>query len=121
MENAKPILDQFLNKTVEYLSSAEAFLKAEVPTFVQEYMNWIFYSSLFNVIIFLLGAVIAAYFINKICKIEYPSDEESGIFIVSCIALVLFSTIIFFEAKRVIKIVVAPRVILLEEVRDLIK
>lgn len=122
-----PILDQFLQKSVEYLSSAEAFLKTEVPAFVQELLAWEFYSSLMCAVALGLVCVISIVLFIRFEKKDriyfekrgyHDSDIVGGQIGCGAVALITF-LLTFYSVHSMVKIKVAPRVYLLEQVRHL--
>lgn len=126
-EQATPILDQFLAKSLEYPGSAEAFLKSEVPAFIQEFMAWQFYQSVFMASICLIALTVGIILVVRINKAsaaykkerDYEKDSHTVGRMVSIVGIVLSSVFLSGNIHTLIKIKVAPRVFLLEEVRSL--
>jgi heme/copper-type cytochrome/quinol oxidase subunit 2 len=126
---ATPIMDQFLVKSLEYLGSAEAFLKSEVPAFIQEFITWKIYEAYLGLtveILVLVGLICLSFFLvkkNAEYKKEHrynegnPAYEIPQVFI-AIVGLVMLIAIIC-DLHTIVKIKVAPRVFLLEEVRKL--
>jgi purine-cytosine permease-like protein len=123
------ILDQFLNKSLEYLSSAEAFLKAEVPAFVQEFMTWKYYEAMLSIgskLFIAIILIIAANLLYKRYKKLYTEDRHDPDFvpyivfsIVSGIAAFCMVVSLWEPIHTMVKIKVAPRVFLIEQVKEL--
>ena len=123
--NAAPtIVDQFLSKSLEYLSSAEAFLKAEVPAFIQEFMTWKFYEALFYFGLWVIPTIVACsigvFSYRKYKNTGVKDNLEFATFIITVGFLALFINSLV-NLPVIIKLKVAPRVFLLEEVRSLTK
>lgn len=117
VSNSSNIVDQFLNKSLEYLNSAEAFLKAEVPAFIQELIQWEFYNALGWGLIQFGMLSITIFVIYKIIK---SKDYIEFTILPIAFSIIVF-TLMVFNINTIIKIKVAPRVFLLEEVRQLVK
>lgn len=106
---------QFINKALEYLNSAEAFLKAEVPAYVQELLMYNFYSNLFMLISCIMGQLIIFFIVYKLYKKHYIVSEimipAAVIIPALTIAMIVNGT---KSVDKLIKIKVAPRVFLIE-------
>lgn len=121
------IVDQFLNKSLDYLGSAEAFLKAEVPSFIQEFMSWKMYESSFGLTVCLIGIIVSIllsiYFFKKTLKFE---DYDAAffckimVFVSGTLTSILLISAISYT-KDIIKLKVAPRVYLLEQIKHITK
>lgn len=116
-------VDQFLTKSLEYLSSAEAFLKAEMPEFIKELLAWSFYNAMFKGIILLVlfigFAILSFTFYKK--HLKKPVDcYDLGTFLIGGLAFIfIFGGLLVCQIQTMIKIKLAPRVFLIEQVRDL--
>jgi len=114
---APNVMDQFLNKSIEYLSSAEAFLKAEVPAFIQEFMTWKLYESVIDLVgtVVLIG--ILSFSCNKFYKANKKHNENKygsheGLvmgFIMTGLAAFALLVALAQPIQKIIKIKVAPR------------
>lgn len=109
------LLNSFTAKALEYLNSAEAFLKAEVPAYVQELLLYNFYSNLIGLIPLLIGASICIFILYKARKYVNNPDVIFALF--PAIALVLCLAGAFDNINTIIKIKVAPRVFLIEHLK----
>lgn len=118
-DQTSTISDQFLNKALEYLSSAEAFLKAEVPAFIQELLLWNFYESLVFLVVGVLLLVAAGVLFYKPIKAKYFEDHHGPMVIFGFMFFLIGTGMVISNGLDMIKIKVAPRVFLLQEVKNL--
>lgn len=120
MEN----LNKFGDKLLEYLNSAEIFLKANVPDFVQQfitYESWkaeMWYKFMFILLIILIVIQV----INMIFTAFDKYSDSNAPTIILCTGIVgtivVFMTIsAYFDIK---KLEMAPKVFMIERARDLI-
>lgn len=129
MEN---IGNQLLTRAMEYLQSAEAFAKAEVPLYLQELIQFKIVEHLlyyFDDILVLSGLIILCIFLNKKAR-QMPSDtrderDTKEFFNISTIVISSFCVIILFIALchtehliRAYKAYAAPRVYLIDYVKE---
>lgn len=126
MDNS--IVNNFLSKILSYLESAEAFLKAEIPAFVQEFMNWHLYEAIFYLSIWVISAVICFALALKFSKLNTKyrldnRDRSNSDYEGMCVTFIVFGLCLILSSciniHTIIKLKVAPRVFLLEEVRDM--
>ena len=103
---------QFINKALEYLNSAEAFLKAEVPAYVQELLIYNFYSNLFMLISCIMGQLIIFFIVYKLYKKHYIVSEIMAVIIPVLTIVMIVNGV--RSVDKLIKIKVAPRVFLIE-------
>jgi hypothetical protein len=118
VDTSAEILNGFLTKSVEYLNSAEAFLKAEVPSFIQEYMAWEFYSALFSGSLWLIATIFLIWIGVKLIKARNHDNMPGEIALLVAGFTLLFTISNFYT---MVKIKVAPRVYLLQELREQIR
>lgn len=129
----KELMDSFLNKTLEYLNSAEAFLQKNVPAFVEEMLVFDFYEAVFGsiltlVIVFLIGFITYKSYKVSNNKDKYDEDERESAAVVAFVAggiFIVVSLISIFEIygnlMTAVKIKVAPRVYLVEKISEMVK
>lgn len=115
------LLESFLGKTLEYLNSAEAFLQKNVPAYVEELLAYEFYSSLFELLFFILILIASIIFFKKAKEVE--KDMCSGdkvLTAISAFVLIVFSVVsvvaIPLTISHMIKVKIAPRVYLVETI-----
>ena len=126
------LTDQLITKALDYLKSAEAFAKAEVPAYLQEVITFHIYSNAFSVFTYLFITLISLWTINKIQSVETGATRNrdslfhtdnlgvpAGIF--SCIGFVVGVICFFCVTHDLIKVIVAPRVFLIEYFSQLVK
>lgn len=108
------------------------FLNEQTPLFIQEYMNWMFWSNLITSVFF--TAILCASIIATIClfksaiKNKENKDLGEGLIFSGCISsmvsgllLVVFLLIVPDASFKCLKVKLAPRVLIIEKVGELIK
>lgn len=123
--------EELKNKMSEYLVVLERDLKSvkdfsaeQVPLVVQEYINWIFWQNC--VIAFFMVIMVA--FLYRIWKWimdekDVKDDTALKVFI-SCMAMLLVSIPSLqslYSITQMIKTTVAPRVVIIEKISELVK
>lgn len=123
--------EELKNKMSEYLVVLERDLKSvkdfsaeQVPLVVQEYINWIFWQNC--VIAFFMVIMIAIlYRIWKwIMDEEDVKDDIAPKVFISCMAMLLASLPsiqLIDSTTKMIKTTVAPRVVIIEKISELVK
>ncbi len=109
------------------------FAAEQTPLFIQEYVSWIFWSNLVTVLIFVvilltLGILSVVFIIkenNKATK-AWDGSFDMAVAIISTIAFTIclagpFPAFGFPALKESIKAKVAPRVIIVEKISELVK
>lgn len=127
-------MNEIIQKTLEYLNSAEAFLTAQVPDFINQFLMWCFYEKLFFIALF---PILFLFFltITIILKRTLPAKENFYLgspttphgflyvisYILTVVAIIISLVSIPFNTYDLIKIKVAPKVYLVEKVMDMVK
>jgi hypothetical protein len=126
-EELKTKLNESALSILESLEKGVAIASTETQLFVAEYLNWIFWDNLITVFIFLLilafSVTIGLFGLKKYNKTQ-DCDSCMNYFMVSGVALALFlmlSPIPFTAIKKCVQVKIAPRVVLVKEIRQLIK
>lgn len=124
------ISTELAKKMLEYLNSTEAFLQKNIPAFVEEYLTFYFYQSTFIIAFFLLLLVLS-FSLSKISKkhienFKSLSREDKEFLNVMRtvpfgILLLLNAFVIPININTLIKIKFAPRVYLVDELKDTLK
>lgn len=122
------INEELKKKMVEYLDQLETNLKSvkdfgaeQVPLLVQEYLNWLFWS---NIGLTIIGAmifttiIIGAFKVYKFCR---QTDDRVMTIILSGVVSVVGLIPFFTGIHNAAKVHIAPRVVILEEVTNLVK
>jgi len=123
------ILNQFMEKLLHYVNSAEIFANKNVPLYIEELLKYKMYDSITVIIISIIVLFIAvAYFVFALKTIKI--DERIGCytdfstFKVTSSSMVLVGAIILFVinlsicTRRIIKINTAPRVYVIDYLRN---
>ena len=132
--------EQLTAKVLEYLSNTEAFLSAQVPDFIHQYLLWNFYSSIFFIVFSLLVAVaswaIWAHLNRQVIKNKAdnrpdfdpygdPQTNLGWFWVVTLICSILASLFAFISTctniPELIKITVSPKVFLVDSLTATIK
>lgn len=122
-----PELVDWVKKTAD---STGQFLQEQTPLLIQEYLNWVFWDNLLSVVI-ILSIFIPSVIIS--CKSATKADFDDGApFSVHHLKVIIFgflSIITFFPAmfevipsiKEIVKVKTAPRVVIVEKLKELVK
>lgn len=114
-------LERLLKFLTDTLQQGKDFTLDQAPQFVQELLRWKFYEAGFwvgvGILIMLLGLLI-----GHIVHNATEGDEDDNLFkwiprIIGCLMGILF---VLVNVYTMIQISVAPRVVVLEMVRDLL-
>jgi hypothetical protein len=104
---------------IETLKSGADYVKGEAPAYVQEYLNWVFYGNLLLAAAFAIAINILWIVAIVVVKCERIHDDEGR----NLFCWVLTAAILglaMFPASEIVKVKVAPRVVILEHVSTLI-
>lgn len=126
-EELEKRLEKYLETLESTITQASDFAIEQTPLVVQEYLSWIFWS---NIFLFALNIIIIIFCIFLMFKLRFvmaknmDTDIAVGFqilcFIMSSVGIILgfiFSAVSLYYA---IKVAVAPRVVLLEKISELI-
>jgi hypothetical protein len=122
--------EELKNKLTEYLVSLESGLKSakdfsteQVPLVVQEYLNWIFWSNLALLLLFITIFSFMVFVINQIRKRVSDDNATDCYFVMFFIGLFsLFPLLGLMECgAKAMKVKIAPRIVIIEKVADLVK
>lgn len=123
LEKNLSALTEFLTKA---MSQAYDLSKQEVPVFVKEYLAWYFYSNLFDIITFsillIIGSIVSYKLFKKASVVSKQGHDPFGYQMAGgCIGIITVILILpVMEAtSNCIKVSIAPRIVLLEEVKHL--
>lgn len=130
-EQLQQALASILNKTVAGVEAGAAFLSAEVPDVIQQLLYWKLAQS---TVVMLIAAVFLFFFYRKgitVAKAEpgsfwqesYGGPTGPAVFFWGIGLIITFFSIIGFigSALRVVQIVVAPKIYLIEYAASLVK
>jgi len=131
-EETKDLLLKYLQAGAERIERGSAFVESEIPLVVTEYLNWYWAATLFCVIlgaVLLVSSFVLAYFVPSTLKRaenNYEWGDEilvAGIFqVLFAIGLCVAGVIILGEnTYKLVKVSVAPRVVLLEKIAEIAK
>lgn len=123
------INEELKKKMVEYLTVLERDLKTvkdfsaeQVPLLVQEYLNWIFWSNCFGAILALIAMIIVAIIWRKIYKTaDGDTADQILTLIMGSLFMVAFSIPMFAHFTQAAKVHIAPRVVIIEKVSEIVK
>jgi hypothetical protein len=123
-EETKDLLLKYLQAGAERIERGSAFVEAEIPLVVTEYLNWYWYSHVFWVVflptVWLLWLALLLWRVRLLPK---PEDDELTLFmcVVLLIGFLVCTVGTASSAYRCIKVSVAPRVVLLEKIAEIAK
>lgn len=115
-------------------SKTTNFVSEQTPLYIQEYLAWIFWENLLWAVIIFSSAIIFPCLAIKFYKqikgwSEYPVEKQFNInnvifiifAILSVTSLISVLTAGFHDLSTVIKVKVAPRVIIVEKIKEFTK
>ena len=118
--------EEVKQKMIEYLQSFEAGVKTaaefsaeQAPLVVQEYLAWIFFAKLAQCLLSLVALCVATYLGWKLSKKLYESDRI-GLYIFGPFVGFVLSAFAIDGGYHAAKVAIAPRVVVLEKVSDII-
>lgn len=135
-EEIKTRLTNYLDLLESTVSKTGDFAAEQIPIYVQELLNWMFYESLFNIMIYLflcillcIPALALRNYVKKITWEKFYKDTGNdgfAFFISGITIIVLLLAIVplysaFNNAKMAFKTCVASRVVLIEKIKELSK
>lgn len=131
-QETKDLLLKYLQAGADRIERGSAFVEAEIPLVVTEYLNWYWAATLFFLLLgalLLVGSFALFYFAPDTLKMARKSqrfEEELyvlGILQVLCgIGLCIGGVITMAEKTyQLVKVSVAPRVVLLEKIAEIAK
>ena len=116
-------LTAYLDTIEESAATASEFAAEQMPLLVQEYLTWIWWSSLIFGLPCLLGAIAAAvlFFVGAIKEGRAGGRATWGFpcAMISLLAFIPLCAGVCASAATFVKVSVAPRVVLLEKVTEL--
>lgn len=115
-------LEQLLKFLLDTLEQGKDFTQTQAPQFVQELLRWKFYEAAFFVClgIFLIfcGVLVGQFFARVSAETE--EERRAAHWIPFLAGLAIGAMVIFANVYTMVEVKVAPRVVLVEMVRDLI-
>jgi hypothetical protein len=132
-EKTKELLLKYLEAGADRLERGAAFVEAEIPLVVTEYLSWYWWNSMIAVIfwmfIFGIGVLLlkACHYSAKELEKEKHNSESGWIhamvfsFLWAVFFCVLGLSLTCVSGKDLIKVSVAPRVVILEKIAEVTK
>ena len=122
-------LQQNLNQVLEFLQKGMTtvydFSKQEVPLFIKEYLQWYFYEHLIDAIVLGIISAISLALIYYCYKDAKKNGADDGHFAGMTLGVFVFLTLtvinITCNIEELVKVQVAPRVVLMEQAKVLFK
>lgn len=119
--------DELVAFLLESLKSSKDFLAEQIPEVAKEMLAWgtAYYSV--GVTCFALAALLflllARFCCKRLAKEEDKDKREItiGVFLVSCVAILLFMLLTIYPTCQLLKIRFAPRLYLMEEITAMVK
>lgn len=125
--------DELKARLTKYLDALEAgvakggdFIGDQAPEVAREWLAWEFWDSITIAVVFLLAAILCGFAVRLVAKMETPAsdDAKTSLSILALGLLVLIGLSLFMIAsygKAAVKVCVAPRVVLIEKVAEVVK
>ncbi len=116
-------------KMLEYLQEIEKsagqvtdFAIEQTPLVIQEFLAWQIACGTLAIIVSVIGIVVGIVACRLVLrKVETPDEKAFGCFLVAAVTIVPFGILGGTSIAGVTKAVVAPRVVVLEKISDLVK
>ena len=123
------IVDKFLNKALGYLESAEAFAQEQIPAFIEEVLRFKVYEESVDILWGLLFIVVGILVIYITSFRKYGDEKETLIesdedfvpvsFFFGLLPIIFGILMGITSSLDVVKIKVAPRMYMLEYIKEL--
>lgn len=125
--------EEIKKKMLEYVEHMEVvvgkmgeFAQQEIPLVIQEYLTWYFYSHLFQgivTIVLLMPFCIFLYRVSRFYKPKLdPDDPAVAMPLIAAIVLLMIGTAAFCtNLYECVKVSVAPRVVMIETLKEFTK
>ncbi len=110
-------LAKYLDVIESGVKSSADFIQEQAPLVVQEFLAWRFWSSVCTCVVMIAIIAMCVYFCRKIHKRMEPGDEP--VFIIPVTIAAICAVSLYFNAGAAIKVKLAPRLVLIEEIREL--
>lgn len=131
-QETKDLLLKYLQAGAEHIERGSAFVEAEIPLVVTEYLNWYWAATLFFLLLgalLLVGSFALFYFVpNTLQRAKKSQRYEEELYILGilqtlcAIGLCVGGVITMAEKTyQLVKVSVAPRVVLLEKIAEIAK
>lgn len=132
MEDLKIPLNKLLNKMLGYISNVEDFMSENVPDFIKQVIQFELYDSIFTLLCFvflvvlsIILAVKSLKYFNKKLANEEGGDGDTVFSFILMLAFICSACIscynIYCQTSHIIKLVVAPKLFVVEYIADKIK
>ncbi len=111
-------LDETLQVLIDTLKTTKDFIGDQAPKVVQELLNYVFFNTIYSMVIDFIIVSICIYFIKK-CSIKVKEDD---IFVFPLVALMIialiFSIDFMFDVNSLIKLKIAPRIVIIDYLKS---
>lgn len=124
-EEIKRRITSYLDELEKATKTTGEFVSEQAPLLVQEYLNWYFINNLFHAVICLVIAMILVRCVFKYYHLTYrlsDGDRAPLQFIIIAVTCLISGGLTIASISSVhlaIKVKIAPRVVLLEEVTSI--
>lgn len=122
-EELKQQLTQFLAKALDVANKGIDATGEQIPLILQEIVSWQLWSSIGFLALFtsitVLGSVLS-YYIYRHYKRTYDVDSFFSFILVSVTTLFVFFASLIYNLPIILKVLIAPRLIILEYLQGLL-
>lgn len=119
-------IEKLLQFLLESLQETKDFTLSEGPKFIQEFLTWTLYNAIFGVVIsalfILFGWLIWRMLTKRIEKLNYRAEKVPWHFLRAVLGIgniFIGGLILIFNISTVIKVLVAPRLVIIEMIKSL--
>ena len=125
MPSWNDIIKQYFGELMEFVKSAKNFATEQIPLYLQELIKYEIFSSLLwgTFLVCMLGVfAYGAYWFHQKGKNDRRADPEGCAFAKWALILIIFviSWTPFYHYNKALKAYVAPRVVIVEKIQDMI-
>ena len=118
-EATKQAIEQFIQKILAGAEAAGNFTTEQTPLLVQEWLRWQIVDSAFWLVVGLVILAVSLLTWKRSWKISF--DEDIPLIVANFTGVLLGSLMTVTNTFDLIKVLVAPRVVLLEKFADLVR
>jgi hypothetical protein len=130
-EEVKEVLLNYMGKLENVAQDISDFASDQIPLVIQEYLSWHFYSNMISFVLMIIFASISSFICYKLFNLR--KTVEAGVYDVGPKEMCTIGVVVFFistllltglssiPVSQMVKVKVAPRVVLIDWLKDSVK
>lgn len=124
-DKTKQLYNQFLQKLLEGVDKTTNFVGDQAPLITQEIVRWGLYCYGFNAVMSIVIVILSSIGIYKSCRSEEGFGEEEPslsffVFLMSMILFLVFGVIFLYNMQGILFVMTAPRLYIIEQIKQYI-